>query len=46
MRQAASNLENLKLVRADEDPKIERLMRELRSLSSEEESDREIANAE
>jgi len=31
MQQAVRNLENLKLVRPGEDPKIERLMRELRS---------------
>ena len=36
MRQAASSLETLKLVKADQDPNIQRLLRELRAVSVEE----------
>jgi hypothetical protein len=49
MRQAAYSLETLKLTRADEDPNISRLMRELRAFDrnadSEEDSDREALTA-
>jgi hypothetical protein len=46
LRQAARNLESLKLVRADADPKIARLMEELRSAALDEDSDREILSTE
>jgi hypothetical protein len=46
LRQAARNLESLKLVRADDDPKIARLMEELRSAALDEDSDREILTTE
>ncbi|HEX6803199.1 MAG TPA: hypothetical protein VF133_05915 [Terriglobales bacterium] len=46
LRQAARSLESLKLVRADDDPKIARLMEELRSAALDEDSDREILTTE
>ena len=46
LRQAAHNLESLKLIRADDDPKIARLMEELRSAALDEDSDREILTTE
>ena len=46
LRQAARSLESLKLVRADDDPKIARLMEELRSAAVDEDSDREILTTE
>jgi hypothetical protein len=45
MQQAVRKLENVKLVRPGEDPKIERLMRELRSAIPYRESDCETMNA-
>lgn len=46
MRQAAQNLQTLKLLRPDDDPRIERLLRELRAAADrEQESVRQAMSA-
>jgi len=45
MRQAAKSLEGLKLLKPDQDQRIERLLRELRAGSFEQDSNREAVSA-
>lgn len=46
MREAARNLETLKLTRVDDDPRVSRLLQELRSATADEDSDCEMLTSE